>query len=40
LTKSIDDKGWWKGELNGKVGVFPLNFVKIITRPEPKPTQV
>jgi len=22
-----DDGGWWQGELNGKVGMFPSNFV-------------
>ena len=21
-----DPSGWWKGELNGKVGLFPFNF--------------
>lgn len=21
-----NDDGWWKGELNGKVGVFPSNY--------------
>lgn len=31
LSKELPDKGWWKGELKGKVGVFPDNFVKIIT---------
>ena len=23
-------QGWWKGEVDGKVGVFPDNFVKLI----------
>ena len=22
--------GWWEGELNGKKGMFPENFVKVI----------
>ncbi|XP_076373762.1 SH3 domain-containing kinase-binding protein 1-like isoform X3 [Tachypleus tridentatus] len=30
VTKDLEDKGWWKGELNGKIGVFPDNFVEII----------
>ncbi|XP_028968981.1 SH3 domain-containing kinase-binding protein 1-like [Galendromus occidentalis] len=34
LTKEVEDEGWWKGELNGKVGVFPDNFVQLI-RSEP-----
>ena len=25
-----NDEGWWKGKLNGKIGVFPSNFVEII----------
>lgn len=25
-----DDSGWWQGELNGRVGMFPSNFVEII----------
>ena len=25
-----DPSSWWKGELNGKVGLFPGNYVKII----------
>lgn len=27
ISKELPDKGWWKGELRGKVGVFPDNFV-------------
>lgn len=30
LSKELPDKGWWKGELKGKIGVFPDNFVQII----------
>ncbi|TRY77358.1 hypothetical protein TCAL_00162 [Tigriopus californicus] len=30
ITKEVEDKGWWKGELEGKVGVFPDNFVKLL----------
>lgn len=30
IDKNIEDAGWWKGELNGKVGVFPDNFVQLI----------
>ncbi|KAK9506777.1 hypothetical protein O3M35_008651 [Rhynocoris fuscipes] len=31
ITKEGQDPGWWKGELKGKIGVFPDNFVQIIT---------
>lgn len=27
LDKSSDNRGWWKGKLNGKVGYFPSEFV-------------
>jgi hypothetical protein len=30
LSKELPDKGWWRGELRGKVGVFPDNFVTIL----------
>jgi hypothetical protein len=23
LDKNLEDEGWWKGELNGRIGVFP-----------------
>jgi len=36
LTQEVEDKGWWKGELEGRVGVFPDNFVKRITQSIPK----
>lgn len=30
LSKELPDKGWWKGELKGRVGVFPDNFVSLM----------
>ncbi|XP_062533527.1 SH3 domain-containing kinase-binding protein 1 isoform X2 [Armigeres subalbatus] len=30
LSKDLPDKGWWKGELKGRVGVFPDNFVSML----------
>lgn len=30
VTKDLPDKGWWKGELRGKIGVFPDNFVTLL----------
>ncbi|XP_028823616.1 SH3 domain-containing kinase-binding protein 1 isoform X7 [Denticeps clupeoides] len=29
VSKDCADAGWWLGELNGKQGVFPDNFVKL-----------
>lgn len=34
LCKELEDKGWWRGELNGQVGVFPDNFVELISPEE------
>lgn len=32
LDRNLEDEGWWKGEnaSNGKIGVFPDNFVQIL----------
>ncbi|XP_058041816.1 SH3 domain-containing kinase-binding protein 1 isoform X6 [Ahaetulla prasina] len=30
VNKDCIDAGWWEGELNGKKGVFPDNFVKLL----------
>ncbi|XP_071999804.1 CD2-associated protein isoform X3 [Engystomops pustulosus] len=30
ISKDTGDPGWWRGELNGKEGVFPDNFAAII----------
>ncbi|OAD51954.1 Intersectin-1 [Eufriesea mexicana] len=30
LSTNASDKGWWIGELNGQVGLFPDNFVEIL----------
>jgi len=34
VTKEVEDKGWWKGEVSGRVGVFPDNFVKLLPSQE------
>ncbi|XP_043795801.1 SH3 domain-containing kinase-binding protein 1-like isoform X1 [Apis laboriosa] len=30
LSTNASDKGWWVGELNGQVGLFPDNFVEVL----------
>ncbi|KAK2909980.1 SH3 domain-containing protein 21 isoform X1 [Channa argus] len=30
LRKEAEDEGWWEGELNGRCGFFPDNFVMVI----------
>lgn len=30
INKECADAGWWQGEINGKWGVFPDNFVKLL----------
>ncbi|KAM8847605.1 SH3 domain-containing protein 21 isoform 1-T1 [Synchiropus picturatus] len=30
LRKETEDEGWWEGELNGRRGFFPDNFVMVI----------
>ncbi|XP_020711959.2 SH3 domain-containing kinase-binding protein 1 isoform X2 [Athalia rosae] len=30
ISKDAPDKGWWKGELRGRIGLFPDNFVEIL----------
>ncbi|XP_068613773.1 SH3 domain-containing kinase-binding protein 1-like, partial [Brachionichthys hirsutus] len=30
LKKEAEDDGWWEGELNGRCGFFPDNFVMVI----------
>lgn len=38
LSKELPDKGWWKGELRGRIGVFPDNFV-VVLPPEISPVK-
>jgi hypothetical protein len=30
LDREIEDGGWWLGEIHGKKGVFPDNFVELL----------
>lgn len=34
LDQNLEDVGWWKGDLNGKIGVFPDNFVELMPSEE------
>ena len=34
LDKHLEDEGWWRGEVNGRIGVFPDNFVEILPTQE------
>ena len=29
INRNLEDDGWWQGELDGKIGVFPDNFVEL-----------
>lgn len=29
-VQETEDEGWWEGELNGRRGFFPDNFVMVI----------
>nr|XP_023677020.1 SH3 domain-containing protein 21 [Paramormyrops kingsleyae] len=33
ISKDSEDEGWWEGELNGRRGFFPDNFVMVLTVP-------
>ncbi|XP_041971311.1 SH3 domain-containing kinase-binding protein 1-like [Aricia agestis] len=30
VSKDAPDRGWWRGELRGRVGLFPDNFVQLL----------
>lgn len=32
------DGDWWKGEVNGQVGVFPYNYVQALRSDKPEKT--
>ena len=29
LDKNLEDEGWWKGEVNGRTGVFPGELLRL-----------
>jgi len=33
LDKDEEDEGWYRGEINGKTGLFPNNYVQLIDKP-------
>ena len=35
-----EEEGWWEGDLNGKTGMFPSNFVEVLPNAEELPTSV
>ncbi|CAI5672676.1 unnamed protein product [Oreochromis niloticus] len=37
ITKDCADAGWWKGEIGGRQGVFPDNFVKLLEVEKERP---
>ncbi|ESO89118.1 hypothetical protein LOTGIDRAFT_106309, partial [Lottia gigantea] len=37
IDRHLEDDGWWKGELNGRIGVFPDNFVELMPPEDLKP---
>ena len=39
IEKDVNE-GWSKGELNGKIGLFPDNFVKILPPEQPKKVRI
>lgn len=34
VFQDTGEPGWWRGELNGREGVFPDNFVALISESE------
>lgn len=33
VSRDVPDQGWWKGELRGRIGLFPDNFVTVLPLP-------
>lgn len=33
VSRDVPDQGWWRGELRGRIGLFPDNFVTVLPLP-------
>ena len=33
VSKDVEDKGWWKGEIDGRQGVFPVSLDLYLKKP-------
>lgn len=38
IVTNKEEEGWWEGDLNGKIGMFPTNFVELLPNAEELPT--
>ena len=34
VIENVKDSGWWQGEINGKRGFFPKNYVELLRHEE------
>ena len=40
ILLNIVEEGWWRGKVGQKEGVFPINFVEVITEESEPPVHI